>query len=213
MKHISYSDEGEVSVQPEINKKKTGLRWRAVRPSKLKFVDDGMILTNINMDSATVRTCPAGGQAKTKHDLQSQNLFRRIVGREESRGRERVEENDILTFACSIVTRYIPHVRDFNMPMRTILTRPGWTADGGPARSRHVQAGPSMMNPPDNSLQKSRCMFYHDTPIFRMESGILPDPSIASSPSGESWPSRISGFLRGIIGFRFGFLNLDFFSL
>ena len=52
-------------------------------PVKLKFVDDGMILSKINMDSADI---VAGGQIKCKHDLQSQNLFRRIVRRAKSRG-------------------------------------------------------------------------------------------------------------------------------
>ena len=36
---IVYSDEGEQSIVEETNKRKTGLRWRAVDPSNLKFVD------------------------------------------------------------------------------------------------------------------------------------------------------------------------------
>ena len=86
MRRISYSDEGEVSIEPEKNKKKTGLRWKALKPTKLKFVDDGMILSKINMDSAAVGTAASGRQTKTKHDLQSQNLFRKIVSKAESRG-------------------------------------------------------------------------------------------------------------------------------
>ena len=86
MKLISYSDEGEVSVQPEVNKKKTGLRWRALRPAKLKFVDDGIILSKMNMDSAVQGLGNNGSNEKTKHDIQTQNLFRIIVSKAESRG-------------------------------------------------------------------------------------------------------------------------------
>ena len=75
-----------MTVEIEINKKRTGLRWKARRPRNLKFVDDCMILTKISMASADQHT--AGGQrmTKTKHDIQSQNVFRRIVQKAESRG-------------------------------------------------------------------------------------------------------------------------------
>ena len=79
------TDEGEISLVPEINKKKTGLRWKQVPSNVLKFVDDGMILTKACMDSA-VESIRDGRSWKTKHDVQSQNLFRRIVRRAESRG-------------------------------------------------------------------------------------------------------------------------------
>ena len=85
MRRINYSDEGEVTVLPEINKKRTGLRWKAVDPRSLKYVDDSIALTKICLDSAL------GGQEdgqaiKDKHDTQTQNLFRRVVARAESRG-------------------------------------------------------------------------------------------------------------------------------
>ena len=44
-RRISYSDEGEVTVIPENNKKKTGLRWKAFDPVTLKFVESrGMVV-------------------------------------------------------------------------------------------------------------------------------------------------------------------------
>ena len=89
LRRINYTDEGEVSIVPEVNKKKTGLRWKAISPRKLKFVNDGMILSKMNMDSAEpsvgVPSVP-GGPVKTKHNLQTQNMFRRVVRRAESRG-------------------------------------------------------------------------------------------------------------------------------
>ena len=72
-------------VEAEVNKKRTGLRWKAKPPRKLKFVDDGLILSKVNMDSADI-TGQAGSMVKSKHDIQSQNLFRRIVSKAESRG-------------------------------------------------------------------------------------------------------------------------------
>ena len=80
---IVYSDEGELTIPVELNKKKTGLRWKAKPPASMKFVDDNIIVSKINMDSAAVS---ALGDEKVKHDLQTQNVFRRVVDRAESRG-------------------------------------------------------------------------------------------------------------------------------
>ena len=85
-KKINYTDEGELTVCQEVNKKKTGLRWKSKKPRNLKFVDDGMILAKINMDSADVVDPIARRPTKSKHDLQSQNVFRRITCRAEARG-------------------------------------------------------------------------------------------------------------------------------
>ena len=82
---ILYSDEGEVTIPPEVNKKKTGLRWKTKDPRSLKYVDDNLMASKINMDSA--ETLAAGVRVtKAKHDLQTQNVFRRVVARAESRG-------------------------------------------------------------------------------------------------------------------------------
>ena len=50
-RRIRYSDEEEVDVPPERNKRATGLRWKTRDPRKLKFVDDGMMVARINMES------------------------------------------------------------------------------------------------------------------------------------------------------------------
>ena len=85
MNRINYTDEGETSVQPEVNKKRTGLRWKALDPKTLKFVDDGITLTKMCMDS--VPPCLEGAcPVRDKHNVQTQNLFRRVVARAESRG-------------------------------------------------------------------------------------------------------------------------------
>ena len=51
----------------------------------LKYVDDNLMATKINMDSAAVQA-GQGKPHKTKHDIQTQNVFRRVVARAESRG-------------------------------------------------------------------------------------------------------------------------------
>ena len=53
-KKINYTDEEELTVPEEENKKKTGLRLKKKKPRKFKYVDDGMICSKINMDSAVV---------------------------------------------------------------------------------------------------------------------------------------------------------------
>ena len=85
-KIIEYSDEGEVEVPPEVNKKRTGLRWKRRPVRTFKFVDDGMMLSKANMDSAAQVVLGGGRPEKDKHDLPSQNLFRRVVSKAESRG-------------------------------------------------------------------------------------------------------------------------------
>ena len=84
-KKILYSDEGEISVPEEHNKKKTGLRWRRKGPRSLKFVDDSMLVSKVNMDSAP-ESLSVGKPIKSKHDIESQNVFRRMVRRAEERG-------------------------------------------------------------------------------------------------------------------------------
>ena len=61
-RRISYSDEGEVTVPPEENKKRTGLRWKQTGPRSLKYVDDQMTLSKVNMDSA-IQIGMVGGKA------------------------------------------------------------------------------------------------------------------------------------------------------
>ena len=80
-RRIIYSSEGEMEVPLEVDRKKTGLRWRATRPRKYKFVDDGMIVAKINMDS----TVTLAGE-RDKHDVLTQNMFRRIVEKATSWG-------------------------------------------------------------------------------------------------------------------------------
>ena len=82
-RRIEYSDEGELSIVAETNKKRTGLRWKSKQPASLKFVDDNVIVSKTNMDSA--EQVP-GGREKKKHEVQTQNVFRRVVRRAESRG-------------------------------------------------------------------------------------------------------------------------------
>ena len=84
-KKINYTDEGEVTIPEEKNKKKTGLRWKKKKPKKFKYVDDGMICSKINMDSGLVQV-RNGRTFKIKHDLQTQNMFSRVVGRATDRG-------------------------------------------------------------------------------------------------------------------------------
>ena len=70
----------------EVDRKRTGLRWKPTKPRKFKFVDDGLLLSKMNMDSADIVGQVDGRPLKSKHDLQSQNIFRRIVSKAESRG-------------------------------------------------------------------------------------------------------------------------------
>ena len=85
-KIINYTEEGEVSIPEEKNLKATGFRWKKKPARKFKYVDDGIIVTKINMQTAGIYRDDLGVLNKDKHDLQAQNMFRRIVARAESRG-------------------------------------------------------------------------------------------------------------------------------
>ena len=55
----------------EPSKKKDGVRWKQRQLRNLKYVDDGMILAKLNMDSALMTAQAALGKPiKSKHDLQ-----------------------------------------------------------------------------------------------------------------------------------------------
>ena len=75
-----------MTVIPETNKKETGLRWKDKDPRTLKFVDDGMMLSKINIES-TECLVRNGENVWIKHDVQIENVFRRVVVKVESRGR------------------------------------------------------------------------------------------------------------------------------
>ena len=69
----------------EPNKKKTGLCWKQRKPRSLINVDDSMMITKVNVDSALPVVLDGGRQDKDEHEVQTQNLFRRKVNKAESR--------------------------------------------------------------------------------------------------------------------------------
>ena len=84
---VVYSDEGEISVSPEVNKRATGFRWKARPTRKKKYVDDGIISCKINMQTGQLTGEMRDGKGvKEKHDQITQNMFRRIVSKATSRG-------------------------------------------------------------------------------------------------------------------------------
>lgn len=94
-----YGNRNLSQPEPEIDKRATGLRWKRKAARMFKFVDDGMIACKINMNSGrlTGETC-AGKPCREKHCLLSQNLFRRVVSKAESRGM--VVNNKKTTVLC-----------------------------------------------------------------------------------------------------------------
>ena len=62
------------------------MRWKARKPRKFKYVDDGLLLSKMNMDSADSTGLVDGMPLKSKLDIPSQNVFRRVVAKAESKG-------------------------------------------------------------------------------------------------------------------------------
>ena len=98
-RRVRYSSEEEEDVPPEMNRKRTGLRWKARRARKLKFVDDGLMVSKLNMDSAVLSARLIEGKpSKVKEDIMTQNMFRRIVRKATSRGMK--VNNDKTSILC-----------------------------------------------------------------------------------------------------------------
>ena len=142
---INYTDEGELSVPEEINKKKTGLRWKPRKPRNLKYVDDGMTISKMNMDSAVINLPgPVLKPVKDKHDLPSQNLFRRIVRKAESRGMV-VNKKKTKVLCVSDAQTYSPTCHLFDADGNRIeagskLKVLGFHLDSRPSVHAHIDA-------------------------------------------------------------------------
>ena len=143
-RRISYSDEGEVDVLPEINKKATGLRWKPREARKLKFVDDGTMVAKLNMESGECVGRDGGRELRRKEDLQTQNMFRRVVRKAESRGM--VVNNGKTKILCiSDAMRYTAQgsFKDSDgveMVSGSILKVLGFHMDTRPSCHAHVEA-------------------------------------------------------------------------
>ena len=136
---INYTDEGELSIQPEINKKKTGLTWRAERPWTFKFIDDGLILAKICTD--TVAPEPGNGKLlRNKHDVQTQNLFRRVVAKAQSRGMV-VNKNKTKILCITDVQTYTAAAHFFDrLESGGSMKVLGFHLNSRPSVHAHVQA-------------------------------------------------------------------------
>ena len=73
-----------MDVPPE-RSRKSGLRWSAREARKLKFVDDGIMVARINMESGVMVGMEGRKELRRKVDLNSQNMFRRVVRMAEGR--------------------------------------------------------------------------------------------------------------------------------
>ena len=66
---------------PEEPNPRTSSKWKVVPPLCLKYVDDGVSVDKINFETAQ-----RVGRKRLKHAVNSQNLFRHVVRKAESRG-------------------------------------------------------------------------------------------------------------------------------
>ena len=112
----------------------------AHRPLSLKYVDDGMTIEKLNFETA-VRTAPG---RRNKHAIRSQNIFRAVVRKAESRGM-RVNTSktkllvmlDALSFAASASIVGEDGETVHSGQRMKIL---GFHMDGHPSVGAHVEA-------------------------------------------------------------------------
>ena len=143
---INYSDEDIVDVPVEVNKKATGFRWRARPARKFKFVDDGMIVTKNNMDSALMHIGQSAGRkpVKEKHDLITQNMFRAVVRKAESRGMVvNCKKTNVLCVSDALTYSPAAFFKDSDdnvIRSGTKMKILGFHMDGRPSCHAHVEA-------------------------------------------------------------------------
>ena len=132
-----------MTISPEKNKKKTGLRWKAKDPRSLKYVDDNLMASKINMDSAMV--IPGVTKIiKSKHDLRTQNIFRRVVAKAESRGMK-VNKNKTQILCVSdalnyVASSYLVDADGTKIESGSKLKILGFHLDSRPTVHAHVKA-------------------------------------------------------------------------
>ena len=103
--------EGEVTVPPEPPTKQTTWAWKKKNPRVMKYVDDGTILSKVNMAHCESERLDqvTGKRVKVKRDLATENIFRRTVCRAESRGMK-VNLQKTALLAISDATSYEPEI-------------------------------------------------------------------------------------------------------
>ena len=82
---LDFSTVGESDVPPEAPTKSTNWKWIPRDPRVFKFVDDGTILSKVNMAHAVVLTM-GEETLKRRRDMNTENIFIRTVRRALEKG-------------------------------------------------------------------------------------------------------------------------------
>ena len=75
----------KIDFDPPTPTKAVGWKWRPKDPRVMKFIDDGMMCSKINMMTCQ-KTTSNGVTQHTKHDVQTQNVFRNTIMRGQRKG-------------------------------------------------------------------------------------------------------------------------------
>ena len=130
-------------MAPEVNRKVMGFRWKARPVRSFKFVDDSLMLAKINMQNSTYMQ-GTGKQEREKHDLLTQNIFRRVVRK--ARGRGMVVNSKKTSLLCMSdantysASAYILDGDGERLPSASKIKVFGFHLDRGPTVHAHVEA-------------------------------------------------------------------------
>ena len=109
-------------------------------PLCLKYIDNGLSINKINFETAT----RMGGKVRLKHAVNTQNLFRYIVGRAESRGMVVNTDKTNLLVVSDVLSydpeAYIEDAEGNEITGGDSLKILGFTFSGRPTVSAHVDA-------------------------------------------------------------------------
>ena len=125
-------------VPPEPNPK-TSARWLAERVVVRKYVDDGVTIEKINMETARVNNL---GTRKIKHAIPSQNVFRHTVKKATRRGmRVNAQKTALLCISDSLSKTSSAYIEDADgnrLGSGDTLKMLGYHFDSRPTVSAHI---------------------------------------------------------------------------
>ena len=141
-RRLSFGAQPQMKVVPyEPPTKSVGWKWLEKLPAFFKFVDDGTLVTKINMAHAEV----IQGQkvVRRKHDIATQNIFQRTTSKAEGKGMKvNIEKTQMLVISgatsyepCAFIEAQDGSVIESSRDRIKVL---GFYLDGTPSVAAHI---------------------------------------------------------------------------
>ena len=125
-----------VAPPPEPNPR-TSAKWKPRKTKALKYVDDGLSIDRINYENST----HLPPNVRLKHAVNTQNLFRHVVGRAEAKGN--TDKTQLLVISdspCHADQAYIEDIEGNELTSGPTMKVLGFYFSSEPTVAHHVEA-------------------------------------------------------------------------